>query len=210
MARQGGLGTQYFDDAGDPLINGFIQVYESGTTTDKDTFADVNLSILNANPVPLSAAGRQPNIFFNGSAKEILLTADLVQIEVRDPVGGEFQEGVFSPWNALTIYNEPDIVTGSDGLTYICIKDGSQNNDPTTDAEHWTEFQFIKTWNAQETYNIGDLVQGTNGFIYTALVGTNLNNDPVTDNTNWGPITAAAVIPPAIEASAAMYAYNNF
>jgi len=50
MARLGALGTQYFDDAGDPLINGKIYIFESGTTTPKDTYADINLSILNPNP----------------------------------------------------------------------------------------------------------------------------------------------------------------
>lgn len=217
MARFDTLDTQYFDDAGNPLAYGFVQFYESGTTTDKDTFSDVNLQFANTNPIQLSVAGRFiTGVFFNGSAKAISYSLDPqtnspgVQYKVLDPVGGEFQEGVYSPWNALTIYSKPDIVIGSDGLFYISITDGNQGNDPTTDAVNWTQFLLVKKWNPNETYNIDDLVQGSNGFIYTALVGTNLNNDPVTDNTNWGPITAAAVIPPVIEASAAMYAYLNF
>ena len=40
MARFGSLDTQYFNDAGDPLVNGKIYFYESGTTTLKNTYAD--------------------------------------------------------------------------------------------------------------------------------------------------------------------------
>ncbi|GAH01982.1 unnamed protein product, partial [marine sediment metagenome] len=33
--------AQFFDDNGDPLVNGFLAFKESGTNnTDKDTFAD--------------------------------------------------------------------------------------------------------------------------------------------------------------------------
>jgi len=87
MARFGSLDTQYFDDAGDPLVSGKIYFYESGTTTPKATYADVNYTIANSNPVILTAAGRQPNIFFEGVAKAILTKSDNTQILVRDPVG---------------------------------------------------------------------------------------------------------------------------
>ena len=84
MARFGDF-DQYLDDAGDPLVEGKLYFYESGTTTPKTTFADINNSIPNTNPVLLSAAGRQPNIFFDGVAKVILTDNDDVQIAVRDP-----------------------------------------------------------------------------------------------------------------------------
>jgi hypothetical protein len=185
MARFGSLGTQYFDNAGDPLISGKIYFKESGTDTDKDTFADVNLSIKNANPVILSGAGRQPNIFYNGSARAILTDSDDVQVEERDPLGGESEEGAFSDWNSITIYNEPDIVVGSDGLFYISITDGNQNNDPTTDAVNWTDSRFIRVWNTNEPYSINRIVEASNGLLYTSLVNNNLGNDPIGDVVNW-------------------------
>ena len=112
MARFGSLGTQYFDNSGDPLIEGKIHVYEPGTTTDKDTYADVEMTIPNTNPVILSAAGRQPNIFFSGTAGMKLTDSDGVQIEPIDPVGEDSTEGACSSWNSGRIYNIPDIVIG--------------------------------------------------------------------------------------------------
>ena len=209
MARFGTIGDQYFDDAGDPLINGKLYFYESGTNTAKDTFADINLSIPNTNPVLLTAAGRQPNIFFTGSARVGLTQSADTQIEVRDPIGGEAEEGVFSPWNILTIYNTPDIVVGSDGNFYLSITDGNQANDPVTDPVNWTQIRFIRVHNPNETYNIGQIVEASNGLLYSSLTDNNLNNDPVTDEANWTP-AAVADIPPVIRAASKTFAYRNF
>ena len=87
MARFGSLDTQYFDASGEPLVNGKIYFYESGTTTPKTTYADINNAIPNTNPVLLDASGRQPNIFFEGVAKATLTNNGDVQIVSRDPVG---------------------------------------------------------------------------------------------------------------------------
>lgn len=209
MARFGTIGTQYFDDAGDPLISGKLYFYESGTTTAKDTFADVNLSIPNANPVLLTAAGRQPNIFFNGSARVVLTTSAGVQVEVRDPVGGESQQGAFSDWNTVTIYNKQDIVIGPDGLYYVSITDGNQGNDPTTSAPNWTRVSFLKTWNVNETYSVNDLVQASNGYLYVSTINANLGNDPATDSIRWKSVVPETVVPPVILSSARMYAYRS-
>jgi len=209
MSRFGKIGEQYFDDAGDPLICGKLYFYESGTNTFKNTYADVNLSIPNTNPVLLTAAGRQPNIFFNGSARVILTKNDDTQLEVRDPEGGAFEEGVFSPWNSLTIYSTPDILVGSDGNFYISITSGNSNNDPVSDVLNWTQIRFVRVWNANETYGVGQIVEGSDGLLYSALTGGNLNNDPTTDIINWQPATVAD-IPPVIKAAGKQFAYNNF
>jgi len=210
MARFGEIGKQYFDDAGDPLVSGNLYFYESGTTTLKDTYADVNVSILNANPVILTAAGRQPNVFFSGSARVILTKSDDTQIEVRDPEGGEFQEGVFSSWNVLTIYNSPDIVTGSDGSFYISITNGNNGNDPTSDSINWTQIRFIRVWNTNETYSTGQIAQGGNGYLYRSLTDSNTANNPASDTTNWGGATKAADLPPVVRSAAKTFAYRNF
>ena len=52
MARFGDF-DQYLDNAGDPLAEGKLYFYESGTTTPKTTYSDVNNSIPNTNPVYL-------------------------------------------------------------------------------------------------------------------------------------------------------------
>lgn len=210
MARFDILGFQYPDNAGDPLISGKIFVFESGTTTPKDTFADVNLAIKNTNPIILSAAGRPPNIFFNGSARMVLTDSAGGQIDVNDPVGGEIEEGVFSPWNVLTIYNTPDIVVGSDGLFYISITSGNQGNDPTTpDLVSWSEIRFLRVWNPNESYSINRVVQGSDGLLYTSLINNNLGNDPVTDSVNWRSATTIQ-LDDLTQAVVSDYAFNNF
>lgn len=217
MARFGKIGDQYFDDAGKPLAFGLLYFYESGSDTEKDTFKDPNLSIKNTNPVKLSASGRQPNIWFNGTARVVLTTAaDPVtgqgtQIEERDPEGGTFLEGVFSPWNALTLYSQNDIVEGSDGNFYISLTDNNQNNDPTTNQTNWTRIRFIRVWNPNETYSQFDVVEGSDGLLYSSKTDSNLNNDPVADTSlvNWQAATSADV-EPIVRAVAAQYAYDNF
>ena len=86
MGRLNTIGVQYFDDNGDPLISGKLNFYVTSTATPMTTYSDSAESVANANPVVLTAAGRQPDIFYTGSAKIILTDADDVQIEVRDPV----------------------------------------------------------------------------------------------------------------------------
>ena len=209
MARFGSLGTQYFDDSGNPLINGRIYFYESGTTTPKDTFADDNLGIPNTNPVLLTGAGRQPNIFFTGTARAVLTKGDDTQVEVRDPLGGENLEGVFSPWNLLTVYNVPDIVVGSDGNFYISITNGNQNNDPTADVVNWTQIRFIRVWNTNESYSINQIVEGSDGLLYTSTTDLNQGNDPISDSVNWKP-SADAPVANVVNAASKTFAYSNF
>ena len=48
---------QYLDANGSPLAGGKVYYYIPSTTTPKNTYQDINLSILNTNPVVLDAAG---------------------------------------------------------------------------------------------------------------------------------------------------------
>ena len=210
MARFGKIGDQYGDDDLQPLVSGKLYFYESGTNTLKDTYADVSKSVLNSNPVILTAAGRQPNVWFDGSARVVLTKSNDTQVEFRDPEGGTFSEGVFSPWNALTIYNTPDIVTGSNDLFYLSITDGNQANDPTTDTTNWMQIKFIEVFNTNRSYSIDDIAQASDGFLYKSLTNNNQGNDPAGDITNWGDATQAASVDPVIRASAKTFAYRNF
>ena len=194
MARFGSIGTQYFDSAGDPLVSGKIYFYESGTSTFKDTYADVGLTILNTNPVILTAAGRQPNIFFNGSARALLTDSTDVTIEDKDPVG-DTSSNNFDAWNSVTIYNVPDIVVGSDDLLYRSFINNNLNNNPTTSPESWEEVQFVQTWNINRTYALNEFVRSsTTGFVYRSLISSNIGNDPAVDTTNWGQPIDSSII----------------
>ena len=199
---------QFLTDAGDPVPLGKLFFKESGSNLDKDTFADVNLSIPNTNPVILSASGRVPNIHFNGTSKVIFTDSDNVQIFEIDPVGETGATGNFAPYNALTIYDEPDIVTGSDGNFYVAISDGIQDVDPIVQPSNdWTQIRFIRIWNPNETYTQDQVTQGSDGLLYSATA-TSTNLDPVTDITSWKPSTTVDV--PAVVLSAAkITAYNT-
>jgi hypothetical protein len=152
MSRFGTIGVQYFTDDNKPLSGGKLFFYLPGTTTDKPTFADVELTIPNTQPVVLDAAGRQPNIFFDGSAKAVLTDADGAVIETRDPVG---DTGIseFETWDAETTYSQYQVVTGSDGLFYVSLINGNFANDPTLSPTEWKLLtQFIGFESANNGY----------------------------------------------------------
>jgi hypothetical protein len=190
MARYGDLGTQYFDDAGDPLVSGRIYFYETGTTTPKTTYADVDFTIPNTNPVILTAAGRQPNIFFDGVAKAILTTSTGTQILVRDPVG-DTANSFGNPWIASKRYTSNDVVQGSDGQYYVSLINGNVNNNPVTTTGNWT-FLYSVEWSAGTTYKEGSVITYDN-LLYQSLQDSNLNKNPLTEPTYWVLISLAYV-----------------
>lgn len=198
MARFGSLDTQYFDDAGDPLVSGKIYFYETGTTTPKNTYADINYTIPNSNPVVLTAAGRQPNIFFDGVAKAILTKSDNTQILVRDPVG-DTASTFGNAWIASKDYNANDVVQGSDGEFYVSLINGNVNNNPVTTTGSWT-FLYSVEWNAGTTYKLGSVVTYET-IVYQSLQNSNLNQNPSTATTYWVPIQL-------VWSSTATYAIN--
>jgi hypothetical protein len=185
MARFGSLDTQYFDDAGNPLVSGKIYFYETGTTTPKNTYADINYTIANSNPVILTAAGRQPNIFFDGVAKAILTKSDDTQILVRDPVG-DTASTFGNAWIASKDYNANDVVQGSDGEFYVSLINGNVNNDPVTTSGYWT-FLYSVEWSAGTTYKLGSVVTYET-IVYQSLQNANLNKNPSTETSWWVPI----------------------
>ena len=93
MPRFGDLDTQFLDDSGNPLVSGLINFYEPGTTTRKDTYADVNLTIANSNPVELTAAGRlDHDVYYSGSIDAKLTTSAGVQVKTQQSMGCRFTE----------------------------------------------------------------------------------------------------------------------
>jgi hypothetical protein len=185
--------TQFFDDDGDPLIDGWLAFKKSGTNnTDKDTFADNNETIANANPVQLDGAGRCPNVFGTGTYRVISYTNDpvldqpSVQIQQFDPVGEAAQDTGFPSWDSTSIYNIPDIVVGDDLNFYRSLTNSNENNDPTSDAVNWEQLEFQQVYNANKTYGLGDRVIDTDGISYTSLQAANTGNTPTSSPTWWG------------------------
>lgn len=176
--------AQFLDSSGDPIPGGKLHFFNTGTTTNKDTFADINLKIQNANPVIIEDDGRIPNIFLDGAYKIQLLDQNDQQIWERDPVGGT-TTAQFSDFNSATIYSIPDIVRGSDNKFYESIVNNNQNSDPTTTPAAWTELILLKVWNPSEIYGVGALVRGSDNNQYNSLVASNSGNDPISSPTQW-------------------------
>ena len=145
----------------------------------------MNFTIPNAHPVILTAAGRQPNIFFQGVAKAVLATSAGVQILVRDPVG-ETASTFGNPWIASKDYNANDVVQGSDGDFYRSLVNGNVNNNPVTTSGSWT-FLYSVEWSAGTTYKTGSVVTYET-IVYQSLQNANLNENPSTEAAFWIPI----------------------
>ena len=185
---------QFLDGNGDPISNGWIKFLKSGTTsTLKDTYADSNQTILNANPLQLDGEGRVPDNYGTGTYRVVVYTHDEVavgpgeQVAIKDPVGGNTLASDFSDWDAVTVYSQNDIVTGSDGTYYKSLVNNNENNEPSISPSLWTEVTLNNVWNGSVTYSIDDtVVYEVTGQKYISLTANNLNNIPSdTLGVNW-------------------------
>lgn len=201
MARFVNPFPQFLDDNGNPIVNGQLYFFKSGTNTPLITYADSQETIQNTHPVKLKANGRTPPIFYQGSAR-VQLVGDIpelgqvgVTIDVADPVGGENELGDFELWSSTVIYDAKDIVIGSDGNFYLSITEDNQGNDPTLSPSDWERITFLGFWNTNISYSLGNIVQTTDGYLWRSVVGGNVSNNPATDNgSNWLPAVDTANI----------------
>ncbi len=92
--RPGELKFRYFDGNGNPLSNGKVYTYVSGTNTPQLTWADVNGNANNTNPVILDARG-EANIFCLPGKNYRFTVADQndVIIETEDNIAGASPAG---------------------------------------------------------------------------------------------------------------------
>jgi len=191
MPRSVNPRPQFFDSSGDPLVSGLMYFYEPGTTTDKTTYSDVNLSTANSNPVVLSADGRLPSVFFDGSARQVLREADGTLIWDIDPVGGANITGPLSEWSPDVTYGMFDIVITSDGDLWRSLIDANTDNAPASSPTAWEQLEFITIWNANITYALNATVKASDGLFYKSALNGNLGNDPTTDPASWvSPVAA--------------------
>jgi len=102
VSRWGWGGDQHLDDNGKPLSRGKLYFYETGTSTAKATYSDAYQTVPNTWPIVLSASGRQGDVFFSGTARLVVLSADNVQLDESDPVSNPGSDPQ-SPVNALSI-----------------------------------------------------------------------------------------------------------
>lgn len=73
-----------------PAAGSTLTFTDSGTTNLRDTFADVNATIPNTNPVVANSVGVFPDIFIQGNYKVVLESGNTTQIYEADPVQSPF------------------------------------------------------------------------------------------------------------------------
>lgn len=169
----------------EPVSSGLMYYFESGTNVPKATYADVSESIQNPHPVVLDSAGRLPNVFFSGSAKQVLTTELGEQVFERDPVGGQDVLGNFSNYNNLIIYGISDIVRYNGNYFESLINNNQGNQPDSDDGTNWAEIDFINPeWSKGKNYKSGEEVTASDGRTYLAVIN-NVNKDPVSNPADW-------------------------
>lgn len=185
MPRSANPVPQYFDNDNKILSGGKVFYFDAGTSSPKTTYSDEGETIANPHPVILDAAGRLPNVFFTGTAKQILKDLNDVQIWERDNVGSVEQISDFNSYDENISYDAGDIVKFN-GLFYISLQNSNQNNQPDANLDFWNEIRFIELYNVNIDYPLGLVVQTSNGNLWKSVNTPNQGNDPsVDDGTNW-------------------------
>lgn len=203
MSRVIAAFAQFFDSAGDPLENGWLEFIVSGTTsTAKNTYSDENLTIANANPLQLDADGRAGNVFGQGVYKVKLYENNPVTkapgnlIQEFDPVYADViptgASGNFAEWDYDTTYEVNNIVSYA-GFYYQAILGNNQGNVPSVTSAYWERIAFIHWWNAASTYLTGEIAV-YNGALYISLQDNNLNNQPDISPLYWDIAGAGTIL----------------
>lgn len=195
--------TQFFDGSGDPLANGWLKflVTESNNSL-KDTYADADQTIPNANPLQLDAEGRCPNVFGQGIYRVELYTNNPVThlpgalIQQFDPVYAEYlidgAGGNFAEWDSTTAYQVGNIVIYN-GDYYRSYTANNQGNQPDTSTDAWERIGFLRYWNMDVTYAIDDVVvYGSN--LYFSVQNMNQNNQPDITPAWWSPVGGGTIL----------------
>jgi hypothetical protein len=146
---------QFFDNNGDPLANGFVDVFAAGTTTRIATYTSAAGTIEAPNPIQLNAAGRPTSgggaIWGEGAYKFIVRDANGVQVgDVLDNVTSfaglvtatNAYAELFSGNGTQTVFTtSSDLGTDPKGLL-VSVASGLQelvkNPSFTTDSD-WTK-----------------------------------------------------------------------
>lgn len=109
------------------------------------------------------------------------------------------QQITFGTWAVATSYVLNDVVTGSDGQTYVSLKAANAGNDPTSTSGFWGVYvgpmqanQYVVAWSGTTTYNQNMYALGTDGVQYFSTVANNINNDPTTTPSAWSSLTTYA------------------
>jgi len=195
--------AQFFDNAGDPLENGWIRFLNSGTNnSDKDTYADAALTVKNSNPLQLDAAGRCPDAFGIGLYRCVLYENNPVthapgtMVVPADPVSAEdtypSAANYFSEWASTITYNQDNIVVYN-RIYYKSTIDDNLNYAPDTNEDKWQPIKFFNKYDEYTSYDDSAIVY-YDYKIYFSLVSSNLGNQPDISPTKWEPVASGTVL----------------
>ena len=166
---------QILDGSGDPVVEGLIDFFESGSSSArKTTFADSAQTIANSNPVVLGGDGRCPNVFGTGSYNAILKTSAGVQIVARDPVGQGGGLTFGDDWSVTTSYSATDQVRDA-GLYWQSLVSANLGNQPSLDSgAKWvkTDFKQIIVNTASIVTNANAITANTNAIALAPSIAT--------------------------------------
>lgn len=84
LSALGGVGWQFLDNNGDPLVGGQIAIFLAGTTTPAATYTDSVGATTNPNPLVLDSAGRPPEqIWLDDAVRYKFRLLDATDVEIR-------------------------------------------------------------------------------------------------------------------------------
>lgn len=128
-------------DGSEPLANGLIDFFESGSSTlRKTTYSDPEKTIPNSNPLKINGDGVVPNVYGDGTYRIIIRTENSVQLRYRDPVGGDISLGYGSEWLADQVYSTSDVVRDA-GAYWISQSESNIGNRPSLDSgSNWVDY----------------------------------------------------------------------
>ena len=94
LSIYGGVGWQFFDNSGNPLVGGLLYTYEAGTTTPLATYTSSSGATAHTNPIQLNSAGKVPSgeiwLDYSKKYKFVLKTSTDVLLNTYDNIGGSF------------------------------------------------------------------------------------------------------------------------
>lgn len=94
LSIYGGVGWQFFDNNGNPLVGGLLYTYEAGTTTPLATYTSSAGTTAHTNPIQLNSAAKVPGgeiwLDYSKKYKFVLKTSTGVLLNTYDNIGGSF------------------------------------------------------------------------------------------------------------------------
>lgn len=94
LSIYGGVGWQFFDNSGNPLVGGLLYTYEAGTTTPLATYTSSSGATAHTNPIQLNSAAKVPGgeiwLDYSKKYKFVLKTSTDVLLNTYDNIGGSF------------------------------------------------------------------------------------------------------------------------